>query len=56
MNKFQELLDTLKYENGQLAEGGVFTYWLEKEVGKLGRLRVKYINPNYLLQSEKHDD
>ena len=56
MNKFQELLDTLKYENGQLAEGGVFTYWLEKEVGKLGRLRVKYINPNYLLQSEKHDE
>jgi len=49
-------LYNMKYPNGHLIEGLVFVSAQEKFVGKLGRLKFKYVNPNYLLKTEKNDE
>ena len=45
-------ISDLKYPNGTPAEGVVFVSAQEKYVGKLGRLKFKFINPTFLLKYE----
>jgi RNA ligase (TIGR02306 family) len=49
-------LNNLKYPSGHLVEGVVFVSSKEKFVNKLGRLKFKYINPYYLLNTENEEE
>jgi len=49
-------LQALKYPSGHPIEGLVFVSAHEKFVGKLGRLKFKYVNQQYLLKTEKDDE
>lgn len=42
----------LKYDNGLPAEGAVYVAKIPREVGNLGRLKFKFINPEFLLKYE----
>jgi RNA ligase (TIGR02306 family) len=53
---FSFLHNNVRYPNGHLVEGVVFVSVKEKFVGKLGRLKFKYINPYYLLSTEKGEE
>lgn len=45
-------IEALKYPNGSPIEGLVFVTEEEKQCGSLGRVKVKYINPQFLLKEK----
>jgi hypothetical protein len=53
---FLNTIHSLKYPNGHPIEGVVFVSTHEQRVGRLGRLKFKFINPHYLLKTEKGDE